>query len=48
MRGKDEQQLDVFSYLNMDDPIWDVTVFNKNRERLLDADIANLPLQSDL
>jgi hypothetical protein len=24
----------------MDDPIWDVTVFTKNRERLLDGDIA--------
>src|SRR5258708_4030468 len=26
--------------LNMDDTIWDVTVFTKNRERLLDGDIA--------
>jgi hypothetical protein len=24
----------------MDDAIWDVTVFTKNRERLLDGDIA--------
>ena len=24
----------------MDDPIWDVTVFTKNRERLLKGDIA--------
>jgi hypothetical protein len=39
MRGKDEQQLDVFSYVSPEqrvpqdhDPIWDVTVFTKNRE----------------
>jgi transposase len=29
-----------FVGLNMDDPIWDFTVFSKNRERLLDADVA--------
>ena len=29
-----------FVGLNMDDAIWDVTVFTKNRERLLDGDIA--------
>jgi transposase len=29
-----------FVGLNMDDPIWDVTVFTKNRERLLARDIA--------
>ncbi len=29
-----------FVGLNMDDPIWDATVFTKNRERLLDGDIA--------
>ena|SRR2546425_3378124 len=29
-----------FVGLNMDDPIWDVTVFTKNRDRLLDGDIA--------
>src|SRR6202453_3134230 len=29
-----------FVGLNMDDPIWDVTVFTKNRERLLAGDIA--------
>src|SRR5256886_3007220 len=28
-----------FVGLNMDDAIWDVTVFTKNRERLLDGDI---------
>src|SRR6059036_1712578 len=28
-----------FVGLNMDDAIWDVTVFRKNRERLLDGDI---------
>ena len=30
-----------FVGLNMDDAIWDVTVFTKNRERLLRGDIAN-------
>jgi transposase len=29
-----------FVGLNMDDPIWDVTVFSKNRDRLLDGQIA--------
>ena len=29
-----------FVGLNMDDPIWDFTVFSKNRERLLEADMA--------
>src|SRR5437762_10150099 len=29
-----------FVGLNMDEPVWDVTVFSKNRERLLKADIA--------
>lgn len=29
-----------FVGLNIDDPIWDVTVFTKNRERLLAGDIA--------
>jgi transposase len=29
-----------FVGLNMDDSIWDVTVFTKNRERLLDGDMA--------
>jgi transposase len=29
-----------FVGLNMDEPVWDVTVFTKNRERLLKADIA--------
>jgi transposase len=29
-----------FVGLNLDDPIWDVTVFTKNRERLLEGDIA--------
>jgi transposase len=29
-----------FVGLNMDDPVWDVTVFTKNRQRLLDGDIA--------
>jgi transposase len=29
-----------FVGLNMDEPVWDVTVFTKNRERLLEADLA--------
>ena len=29
-----------FVGLNMDEPVWNVTVFTKNRERLLKADIA--------
>jgi len=29
-----------FVCLNMDDSVWDVTVFTKNRERLLDGDVA--------
>jgi transposase len=31
-----------FVGLNMDDPVWDVTVFTKNRERLLAGDIAQV------
>lgn len=29
-----------FVGLNMDDPVWDFTVFSKNRERLLEADVS--------
>src|SRR5712692_7237610 len=29
-----------FVGLNLDEPVWDVTVFTKNRERLLDGNIA--------
>jgi transposase len=29
-----------FVGLNMDEPVWDVTVFTKNRQRLLEADVA--------
>ena len=29
-----------FVGLNMDDPVWDVTVFTKNRDRLLKAEVA--------
>src|SRR5580704_14100627 len=29
-----------FVGLNMDEPVWDVTVFTKNRTRLLEADVA--------
>ena len=35
-----------FVGLNMDDAIWDVTVFTKNRERLLDGDIAEAFFQA--
>jgi transposase len=31
-----------FVGLNLDDPTWDVTVFTKNRERLLERDIAKV------
>ena len=34
-----------FVGLNMDDPIWDVTVFTKNRQRLLAGDSADVFLQ---
>src|ERR1700751_4757914 len=37
-----------FAGLNMDDAIWDVTVFTKNRERLLDGDIAEAFFQAVL
>src|SRR5258705_615630 len=37
-----------FMGLNMDDAIWDVTVFTKNRERLLDGDIAEAFFQAVL
>src|SRR4051812_12732772 len=29
-----------FVGLNLDEPVWDVTVFTKNRDRLLEADVA--------
>jgi len=29
-----------FVGLNLDEPVWDVTVFTKNRKRLLEADVA--------
>jgi transposase len=35
-------------FVNMDDAIWDVTVFTKNRERLLDGDIAEAFFQAVL
>jgi len=37
-----------FVGLNMDDAIWDVTVFTRNRERLLDGDIAEAFFQAVL
>ena len=35
-----------FVGLSMDDPVWDPTVFTKNRERLLRGDIAAQPSSS--
>jgi len=37
-----------FVGLNMDDSVWDVTVFTKKRERLLDGDIAEVFFQAVL
>src|ERR1700680_2146783 len=37
-----------FVGLNMDDSVWDVTVFTKNRERLLDGNIAEAFFQAVL
>lgn len=37
-----------FVGLYMDDPIWDVTVFTKNRQRLLEAEVAQLFLRAVL
>src|SRR6266496_3727204 len=37
-----------FVGLNMDDAVWDPTVFSKNRDRLLDSDIAALFFQAVL
>jgi transposase len=37
-----------FVGLNMDDAIWDVTVFTKNRERLVDGDVAEAFFQAVL
>jgi len=34
-----------FVGLNMDDPVWDPTVFTKNRQRLLDGEIATVFLE---
>lgn len=34
-----------FVGLNMDDPVWDATVFTKNRQRLLDGEIAGAFLE---
>ena len=40
--GADRLQLPVSLVcgLNIDDPVWDVTVFTKNRERLLVGEVA--------
>ena len=35
-----------FVGLSMDAPVWDVTVFTKNRERLLEGDIAGAFLRA--
>ena len=37
-----------FVGLNIDDPIWELTVFTKNRERLLGGDIAEAFFQAVL
>src|SRR5256712_10546076 len=37
-----------FVGLSMDDPVWDVTVFTKNRERLLRGDVAEAFFQQVL
>src|SRR5436190_11084212 len=37
-----------FVGLNIDDPVWDATVFSKNRDRLLAADVAALFFQAVL
>jgi transposase len=29
-----------FVGMNLDEPVWDVTVFTKNRDRLLDGNVA--------
>jgi transposase len=35
-----------FVGLNMDDPVWDATVFSKNRDRMLSSDVARLFFQA--
>lgn len=37
-----------FVGLEMDDPVWDVTVFTKNRERLIDGEVSQRLLESVL
>ena len=37
-----------FVGLEMDDPVWDVTVFTKNRERLMDGEVSQRLLESVL
>jgi transposase len=37
-----------FVGLGVDDPVWDVTVFTKNRDRLLEGEIAAKFLQAVL
>src|SRR4030081_687387 len=37
-----------FVGLDMDDPVWDPTVFSKNRDRLLAADVAALVFHTGL
>src|SRR5215831_17422731 len=48
MRGIDHQQADMYSYISPETrvradhplPVWDATVFTKNRDRLLEGDVA--------
>jgi transposase len=35
-----------FVGLNIDDPVWDATVFSKNRQRMVEADVARLFFQA--
>jgi transposase len=37
-----------FIGLNLEDPVWDATVFSKNRDRLLDGDVARIFFQAVL
>ena len=50
MRGDDRRPDDLFSDIrpeqrvSMDDAVWGITVFTKNRERLLRGDVAERPV----
>ena len=42
IRLKDARRYRWFVGMNMDEPVWDVTVFTKNRDRLLEGAVAEL------